>query len=162
MTAPATGPRMLWAGRVVSGLLVLALVADAVAKLVKPAAVVEGTIQLGYQESVIVPLGVVLLACTLLYAVPRTAVLGAILLTGYLGGAVATHVHASEPFWFPIVFGILVYLFMNFVVLPLSAFPFDLSYPPLRLLEGFVSHGFLVGIPIALAISRFTNPPQRA
>ena len=60
-----------------------------------------------------------------------------------------------------IVFGVLVYLFMNFVVLPLSAFPFDLSYPPLRLLEGFVSHGFLVGIPIALAISRFTNPPQR-
>ena len=60
-----------------------------------------------------------------------------------------------------IVFGILVYLFMNFVVLPLSAFPFDLSYPPLRLLEGFVSHGFLVGIPIALAINRFTNPPQR-
>jgi hypothetical protein len=51
---------------------------------------------------------------------------------------------------------------MNFVVLPLSAFPFDLSYPPLRLLEGFVSHAFFVGIPIALAMSRFTNAPQRA
>jgi len=55
-----------------------------------------------------------------------------------------------------ILFGVLVYLFMNFVVLPLSAFPFDLSYPPLRLLEGFVSHGFLVGIPIALAIRRYS------
>ena len=55
-----------------------------------------------------------------------------------------------------ILFGVLVYLFMNFVVLPLSAFPYDLSYPPLRLLEGFVSHGFLVGIPIALAIRRYS------
>ncbi len=55
-----------------------------------------------------------------------------------------------------VVFGVLVYLFMNFVVLPLSAFPFDLSYPPLRLLEGFVSHGFLVGVPIALAIRRYS------
>lgn len=60
------------------------------------------------------------------------------------------------------LFGILVYLFMNFVVLPLSAFPFDLSYPPLRLLEGFVSHGFLVGIPIALAIRYFSQPQPRA
>jgi uncharacterized membrane protein YagU involved in acid resistance len=50
------------------------------------------------------------------------------------------------------VFGILVYLFMNFVVLPLSAFPFELSYPPLRLLEGFLSHAVLVGLPIALAV----------
>jgi DoxX-like family len=106
MTAPATGPRMLWAGRVVSGLLVLALVADAVAKLVKPAAVVEGTIQLGYQESVIVPLGVVLLACTLLYAVPRTAVLGAILLTGYLGGAIYVHVRVGSPLFSHTLFGV--------------------------------------------------------
>jgi hypothetical protein len=56
------------------------------------------------------------------------------------------------------LFGVLVYLFMNFVVLPLSAFPFDLSYPPLRLLEGFVSHAFLVGLPIAFAISRSSRP----
>jgi hypothetical protein len=56
------------------------------------------------------------------------------------------------------LFGVLVYLFMNFVVLPLSAFPYSLSYPPLRLLEGFVSHAALVGIPIALVIRRFERP----
>ena len=55
------------------------------------------------------------------------------------------------------LFGVLVYLFMNFVVIPLSAFPYKLSYPPLKLLEGFVSHAVLVGIPIALAICRFSR-----
>jgi hypothetical protein len=104
---------MAWTGRVLSGLLVLALAADAVAKLAKPAPVVEGTIQLGYPESVIVPLGVILLGCTLLYAVPRTAVLGAILLTGYLGGAVATHVRVGDPLashaLFPVYIGVLAW-----------------------------------------------------
>ena len=57
-----------------------------------------------------------------------------------------------------ILFGVLVYLFMNFVVLPLSAFPFDLSYPVSRLVQGFVSHGLLVGLPIALAVKWFTAP----
>ncbi len=88
----STSKKRLWAGRIISALVALFLFVDAVAKLVKPAPVVEGTVQLGYSESVIIPLGIVLLACTLLYAFPRTAVLGAILLTGYLGGAVATHV----------------------------------------------------------------------
>jgi hypothetical protein len=60
------------------------------------------------------------------------------------------------------LFGVLVYLFMNFVVIPLSAFPFHLSYPPLRLLEGFASHAFFVGIPIALAIRWATSPPATA
>jgi uncharacterized membrane protein YagU involved in acid resistance len=55
------------------------------------------------------------------------------------------------------LFGVLVYLFMNFVVLPVSAFPFELSYPPLRLLEGFASHAVFVGIPISLAIRRFSR-----
>ena len=56
------------------------------------------------------------------------------------------------------LFGVLVYLFMNFVVLPASAFPFDLKYTPLRLLEGFASHAVFVGLPIALAIRKFTAP----
>lgn len=56
------------------------------------------------------------------------------------------------------LFGVLVYLFMNFVVLPLSAFPYDLSYPVSRLIEGFVSHALLVGIPIALIIRRYARP----
>ena len=58
-----------------------------------------------------------------------------------------------------ILFGMLVYLFMNFVLLPLSSFPYQLKYPPLRLLEGLVSHAVLVGIPIALAI-RWSSSPQ--
>jgi hypothetical protein len=73
-----------------SALPVLFLLFDAAIKLVKPAFVVEATVALGYSESVIVPLGVVLLVCTILYFDPQTAVLGAILLTGYLGGAVAS------------------------------------------------------------------------
>src|SRR5215510_4687608 len=86
-SAPLSKGR-LWAARIMSGLPALFLLVDAVGKLVKPAPVVEGTLQLGYPESVIIGLGISLLACTLLYIIPPTAVLGAILLTGYLGGAV--------------------------------------------------------------------------
>jgi hypothetical protein len=77
-------------------------------KLFKPAVVVDTTVQLGFPEPVILPLGVVLLVCTVLYLVPQTAVLGAILLTGYLGGAVATHVRVGEgafPILFPVIIG---------------------------------------------------------
>ena len=70
---------------------------------------VEGTTHVGYPASCLVPLGLVLIACTILYVVPRTAVLGAILLTGYLGGATATHVRIGEPFFFPVVFGVLLW-----------------------------------------------------
>jgi DoxX-like protein len=102
----------LWAGRIISILPALFLIVDAVMKLIKPAPVVEATVKLGYSESVIVPLGIVLLISTILYLIPRTAVLGAILLTGYLGGAVDAHVHAGEvgSILFPIVFGILLWL----------------------------------------------------
>ena len=102
----------LWTGRIMSWLPALFLLIDGVMKLFKPALVVEATVKLGYSESVIVPLGIVLTVCTILYLIPRTAVLGAILLTGYLGGAVATHVRAGEglfPISFPIIFGILLW-----------------------------------------------------
>lgn len=103
----------LWAGRFISGLPALFLLVDGAMKLVKPAPVVEATVRLGYPESTIVPIGVVLIVCTILYLIPRTAVLGAILLTAYLGGAVATHVRAGEPVFsivFAIVFGVLLWL----------------------------------------------------
>jgi hypothetical protein len=90
----------------------LFLLFDGAMKLVKPAFVVEATVQLGFSENVILPLGIVLVVCTALYLVPPTAVLGAILLTGYLGGAVATHVHAGHgPFQvlFPVLFGALLW-----------------------------------------------------
>jgi len=95
-----------------SALPVLFLLFDGVMKLVKPEFVVKATIELGYPESVIVPLGFVLCACTVLYLIPRTAGLGAILLTGYLGGAVATQVRAGQGLFeisFPVVFGVLLW-----------------------------------------------------
>jgi fucose permease len=103
---------MLWTGRIIGALLALFLLLDGVMKLVKPAPVVEATVRLGYPESVILGLGIVLIACTVLYLVPRTAILGAILLTGYLGGAVATHVRVGEgpfPVLFPVVFGVMIW-----------------------------------------------------
>jgi hypothetical protein len=109
-----TNAKRPWAGYIVSGLPALMLLADALGKFVKPAPVVEGTTQLGYSESVILPLGIILLVSTVLYLIPRTAVLGAILLTGYLGGAVATHLRVGSPLpthtLFPIYLGILIWL----------------------------------------------------
>lgn len=103
---------MLWTGRILSGLPALFLLFDGAMKLVKPTVVVETTVKLGYPESVIIGLGIVLLACTLLYLIPRTSVLGAILLTGYLGGAIATHVRVSDSWFsifFPAIFGALLW-----------------------------------------------------
>jgi hypothetical protein len=109
--APASSA-MLWSGRVMSAVSALFLFVDGAMKLVKPAVVVETTVQLGWPESVIVGLGIVLLVCTALYVVPQTSVSGAILLTGYLGGAVATHVRVGGPVFsiiFPVIVGALVW-----------------------------------------------------
>lgn len=110
----STSKNLLWAGRIISALPVLFLLMDAVMKFVKPTIVVETTVQLGYSETVIVPLGIVLLACAVLYVIPRTSVLGAILLTGYLGGAVATNVRVGHPLFthilFPVYIGVLIWL----------------------------------------------------
>ena len=97
--SPAVGGKQLWAGRILSGLPALFLLIDGIMKLIKPDFVVQATVQLGYPEGVIVGLGVVLTSCTAVYLISRTAVLGAILLTGYLGGAVATHVRFGSD-WF--------------------------------------------------------------
>ena len=100
-----------WVGRFLSGLAALFLLVDGGMKLFKPPIVVETTLQLGYPESSIVGIGCVLLVCTLLYLIPRTAVLGAVLLTGYLGGAVATHVRVRGS-WFNILFPVLLGIFL--------------------------------------------------
>ena len=103
----------LWAGRIMSVLPALFLLVDAIMKFVKPAPVVEATVKLGYPESTIFGMGIVLLACTVLYLIPATSVLGAILLTGYLGGAVATHVRVGDPLFthtlFPVYLGIMIW-----------------------------------------------------
>jgi hypothetical protein len=97
----------LWTGRALTGLAGAFLILDGAMKLAKPAVVVEATKQLGFPESTIVGIGLVLLACTLLYLIPRTSILGAVLLTGYLGGAVASNVRAEEPL-FNIVFPLIL------------------------------------------------------
>jgi hypothetical protein len=104
---------LLWIGRILSGLTVLFFLMDGVMKLWKPAVVVESTVrELGYPESDIVGMGVLLLICTFLYVLPRTSILGAILLTGYLGGAVASKVRIDAGWFdlaFPVICGALVW-----------------------------------------------------
>jgi hypothetical protein len=95
-TVASTPAAMLWTGRVLSGLVTAFLLMDGVMKLIKPQFIVDATEQMGLGSDTIVPLGIVLTASTILYAIPRTAALGAILLTGYLGGAVATHVFVRD------------------------------------------------------------------
>jgi hypothetical protein len=102
----------LWTGRIATGACVLFLFVDALGKLTRVTPVVEGTVRLGYSEATVVPLGIVLASCTMLYLAPRTELIGAILLTGYLGGAVATHVRIGDPLFavvFPFVIGSLVW-----------------------------------------------------
>jgi DoxX-like protein len=102
----------LWTGRILSGLAALFFLVDGLMKLLKPAVVVEATRQLGYPESDIGTIGGLLLTCTLLYIFPRTSILGAILLTGYLGGAVASQVRVNAGWFnvtFAVMFGVLVW-----------------------------------------------------
>lgn len=101
---PPQSKGQLWTGRVLSTLPVLFLLFDATLKLIKPQPVVEGTVALGYSPSVITPLGITLLICVVLYCIPVTRILGAILLTAYLGGAVATHVRHGDPVFSHILF----------------------------------------------------------
>jgi uncharacterized protein YndB with AHSA1/START domain len=96
-------------GWIISAPAVLLLVMSGVMKLVKPPFVAEGFVHLGYPESLALGLGALELVCTLVYLFPRTSILGAILLTGYLGGATATHVRVGEPFYIPVALGVLLW-----------------------------------------------------
>jgi hypothetical protein len=109
-TTPAVSKGALWAGRIISALPVLMLLFSGVMKLAKPAPVLEGFTHLGYDPKIAVGLGILEIACTIVYIIPRTAFLGAILLTGYLGGAIATHLRIGEQFIGPVLFGVLVWL----------------------------------------------------
>jgi hypothetical protein len=104
--APPSKPA-LWTGRILSGLSVLFLLFDGIAKVMKAAPVLEASTSLEVPLRVIPGLGVVLITATLLYAIPQTSVLGAIVLTGYLGGAIWTHVRMGGPV-FPMVFPVIV------------------------------------------------------
>ncbi len=101
--------KAFWAGWVLTILPVAGLLMSAVMKFMKPPEVVEGFTKLGVPESLAFNLGILELACTIIYLIPRTAVLGAVLLTGYLGGAVATHVRIHDAFMSPIIIGVLLW-----------------------------------------------------
>ena len=105
-SATASSKTMRWIGWSLSGLTVLFMLFDGLSKLALERHVVEATTRIGYPVEVIRPLGIVLLACTILYAIPRTAIFGAILLTGYLGGAVASKVRIEDPLFSSILFGV--------------------------------------------------------
>jgi hypothetical protein len=100
----------LWAGRILSSLALLLFVFTASFGAVKPDIAKQGFAHYGYPEGAMLRITLVEMACALLYAIPRTSILGAILLTGYLGGATATHVRVGEPFFLPIIVGIVVWL----------------------------------------------------
>lgn len=108
----ASSKPMLWLSYVLSYVPALFLLMGGAMNIVKPAFVVESTTKMGYSESVIMPIGVALLVSTILYLIPRTSLLGAILLTGYLGGAVNTHVRAGDSIGlilFPVIFATLLW-----------------------------------------------------
>jgi hypothetical protein len=112
LTSPGSKKR-LWAGRIISGLAVAFLLWDSVMKLINPPVVTESFARLGYPEAIGPTIGTLQLVCVVLYVIPRTSILGAVLLTGYLGGAVATHVRVGDPLFshvlFPVYVGVLIW-----------------------------------------------------
>lgn len=90
-------PRMIWAGRIISVIPTLLVLFGAIAKLMRAHSVVEGLARSGYPEHLVIPIGLIELTCSILYLIPRTSVLGAILLTGLLGGATATNLRMADP-----------------------------------------------------------------
>jgi len=107
--APAS-KTSLWAGRVLSSLALLLFAFTASFGAVKPDIAKQGFAHYGYPDGAMLRISLVEIACALVYAIPRTSILGAILLTGYLGGATATHVRVGEPFFLPIIVGVVVWL----------------------------------------------------
>lgn len=109
---------ILWGGRILRALVILFFLFDCTVKLLQMPFAIEATVQLGYSGKILFTLGLIQLTCLVFYAIPRTAILGAILLTGYLGGAVATHVRAETEIFsiiFPILLGLMAWggLFLN-------------------------------------------------
>ena len=108
--ALSVSKKQLWAGRIISALPALLLLFSGVMKLLKPAPVLQGFAHYGYPESLIVVIGILEIACTLVYVIPRTSYVGAILMTAYLGGATASNVRVGDPSYFAtVILGVLVW-----------------------------------------------------
>jgi hypothetical protein len=108
-----TSKSRLWTARIMSGLVILFMLFDSISKFIKPVPVVEGTLQLGYSAHHITVIATLGLLCTILYAIPRTTFLGAVLLTGFFGGVVATHIRVDNPLFthtlFPVYLAVLTW-----------------------------------------------------
>ena len=111
-TTNTSSKKMKITGWVLSILAILLLLADGFAKLIKPEPVIQATLQLGYPESTITTIGILVIICTIIYAIPRSAFIGAILLTGFLGGAIATHFRINNPLFSHTLFPVYILLFI--------------------------------------------------
>ena len=109
ITANSISPKIIWVGRILSTLPVLLLCMSGAMKLIQPAGFAEQAAPMGYKTNVLFWIGIVEIVCTALYVIPQTAVLGAILLAAYLGGATATHVRVGDVFIAPVLVGVLVW-----------------------------------------------------
>jgi hypothetical protein len=109
LTVAPFSKNLVWTGRVLTGLVVAFLVFDGAVKLIPIEPVLEALRRLGYPIEIARHLGMLLLPCTALHVIPRTQLLGALLLTAFLGGATATHVRIGDPFWFPIAIGVMLW-----------------------------------------------------
>jgi hypothetical protein len=106
----SAGGKIVWVGRVISVLVSLLFVMSAFMKLMGGAEGMQGMAHLGLPESLIIPLAILEISCVVIYAIPATAVVGAILLTGYIGGAILTHLRVGDPFFMQIAIGIFIWL----------------------------------------------------
>lgn len=113
--------KLVWVGRGISGLLSLLLTMSAVMKLMGGTEVTQGMAHMGLPESLRIPLGILELSCVAIYLLPATSVTGAILLTGYVGGAIVTHLRIGEPVFMQIALGVLVWLGLYLREPPLKA-----------------------------------------
>ena len=111
-TRPSRSRTALWTGRVLSAIAILFMTADSVGKLLEVAPVVAGSTELGYPARTVFAIGLIELLCVVAYGIPSTSALGALLLTAYLGGAVATHVRVENPLFSHTLFPIYVALFV--------------------------------------------------
>ena len=102
--------KVVWVGRVITGIVSLLFLFSAGMKFVGGAEVKEGMAHLGLPESMIIPLGILEAACTVIYLIPATSVLGAVLLAGYIGGAICTHWRVGDPFLSQVAIGLVVWL----------------------------------------------------
>src|SRR5258705_5594805 len=131
--------KSLWAGRIMSAVIILFLLFDSSVKLMNLPGATEATVRLGYPARLLLAIGIAELTCAVLFVIPRTSILGAILLTGYLGGATATQVRLEDPwFFFPIVIGVLVWLGLYLrdqrlrELVPLRSIPTDQNAASIR------------------------------